>query len=133
MQKGLRNIALISAMAVLVVVALATLANRLAPAAPTAQTWTKVDVEFPVSQVSFPPGKGAEIANGQCLICHSTGMVLRQPPLSQEEWAGEITKMRSAFGAPMPPDQVEALARYLYGINGRQSQGGPSVVDGQGS
>lgn len=133
MQKGLRNIALISAMAVLVVIALATLATRLAPAAPTAQTWTKVDVEFPVSQVSFPPGKGAEIANGQCLICHSTGMVLRQPPLSQEEWAGEITKMRSAFGAPMPPDQVEALAKYLYGINGRQSQGGPSVVDGQGS
>ena len=133
MRKGLRNIALVSAMAVLVVVGLATLATRLAPPAPTAQTWSKVDVEFPVSQVSFPPGKGAEIANGQCLICHSTGMVLRQPPLSQEEWAGEITKMRSAFGAPMPPDQFEALARYLYGINGRQSQGGPSAVDGQGS
>jgi hypothetical protein len=61
-------------------------------------------------------------------------MVLRQPPLSQEEWAGEIVKMRSAFGAPMPPDQVETLARYLHGVNGRQSQqGGPSVVDGQGS
>jgi mono/diheme cytochrome c family protein len=120
-------------MAVLVVIALATLATRVAPPAPAAETWTKVEVEFPVSQVIFPPGKGADIANAQCLMCHSAGMVLRQPPLSQEEWAGEITKMRSAFGAPMPPDQVEALARYLQGINGRQSQGGASIVDGQGS
>lgn len=133
MRKGLRNVALISAMAILVVIALMTLATRLVPPAPTAPTWTKVEVEFPVSQVMFPPGKGADIANGQCLICHSAGMVLRQPPLSEEEWTGEITKMRTAFGAPIPPDQIEALARYLYGIDGRPSQRGPSVVDGQGS
>jgi hypothetical protein len=60
-------------------------------------------------------------------------MVLRQPPLTEEEWTGEINKMRSAFGAPMPADQVPALAKYLHGINGRASQAGPSVVDGEGS
>jgi mono/diheme cytochrome c family protein len=129
----LRNVALILATPVVVVIALAALATRLATPAETTQTWTKVEVEVPVSQVIFPPGKGADIANGQCLMCHSAGMVLRQPPLSHEEWAGEITKMRSAFGAPIPPDQVEALATYLQGINGRRSQRGPSVVDGQGS
>lgn len=133
MRKGLRNIAVISAMAVVLVIALAALMTRRAPPAPTAPTWAKVEVELPVSPVIFPPGKGADIANAQCLMCHSAGMVLRQPPLSREEWAGEITKMRSAFGAPMPPDQVEALAGYLHGINGAQSQGGASIVDGQGS
>lgn len=133
MRKGLRNIALISAMPILLVIALTMLATRVVSSAPAAQTWTKVEVEFPVSQTLFPPGKGADIANGLCLICHSAGMVLRQPPLSRQEWSGEITKMRTAFGAPIPPDQVEVLATYLHAINGRKSQGGPSVVDGQGS
>jgi mono/diheme cytochrome c family protein len=123
------NVALISAIAILLGIALVAGKAATGPV----QKWTKVDAELPVSQVFFPPGNGADIANAQCLMCHSAGMVLRQPPLSQEEWAGEINKMRSAFGAPMPADQVEALARYLRGINGRQSQGGPSVLDGQGS
>jgi len=60
-------------------------------------------------------------------------MVLAQPPLTQDEWAGEINKMRNSFGAPLPPDQVEALAKYLHSIDGSQSAGGHSVLDGQGS
>jgi hypothetical protein len=58
---------------------------------------------------------------------------LRQPPLTQDEWVGEINKMRNSYGAPLPADQVEALAKYLHGINCRLSPNGPSVVDGQGS
>jgi hypothetical protein len=84
------------------------------------QRWAKVSVELPVSEASFPPGDGAEIT-GQCLICHSAGMVLRQPPLTKDEWTAEINKMRNSFGAPLPSGQVEALARYLYRINGRKS------------
>jgi len=41
--------------------------------------------------------------------------------------------MRNAFGAPLPADQVQALARYLRAINGRRASGNPSAVDGQGS
>jgi hypothetical protein len=66
------------------------------------------------------------------LICHSAGMVLRQPPLTQDAWTVEVNKMRNAFGAPLPADQAEALAKYLRSING-QSPNGPSAVDGQGS
>jgi mono/diheme cytochrome c family protein len=95
------------------------------------QRWAKLSVELPTSEASFPPGDGAEIT-GQCLICHSAGMVLRQPPLTKDEWTAEINKMRNAFGAPLPSGQVEALARYLYRINGRKSAGGPSAVDEQG-
>ena len=46
-------------------------------------------------------------------------MVLRQPPLMQDEWVGEINKMRNAFGAPLPAEQVEVLAKYLHSINSR--------------
>ena len=94
--------------------------------------WAKVSVELPVSKAMFPPGDGVEITP-QCLICHSAGMVLRQPPLTKDEWTAEINKMRNAFGAPLPSGQVEALARYLYRINGRKSPGGRSAVDEHGS
>ena len=97
------------------------------------RSWSKVDVELPASKTVFPPGQGADIANGQCLICHSAGMALLQPPLTQDQWAGEINKMRNAFGAPLPADQVEPLARYLHNINGRPSAGGDLTADQAGS
>jgi mono/diheme cytochrome c family protein len=81
--------------------------------------WAVVSVELPVSNEIFPPGPGAEIADSQCLICHSAGMVLRQPPLTKEEWRSEVQKMRSAYGALLPADQVDALSEYLKRINGR--------------
>jgi len=143
MNTSLRNFVLISAIPVLLGIALAaglvwpgTVNSE--PAAKEAVKgsvlkWVKVSVDLPASQVSFPPGNGSVIANAYCLICHSAGMVLRQPPLTQDEWSSEINKMRNAFGAPLPADQVEALAKYLRSINGRQSQKGPSAVDGQAS
>jgi mono/diheme cytochrome c family protein len=125
-----RNVALISAVSILLE---AALTNTLAwPAAADSaaalnkaasgysQKWSKVSVDLPVNDAPFPPGNGSDIASGQCLICHSSGMVLRQPPLTQDEWVGEINKMRNAYGAQLPPDQIEALAKYLFSINGRQ-------------
>ena len=82
--------------------------------------WAIVRVELPANDASFPAGSGADIANSQCLICHSAGMVLTQPPLKKDEWRAEIMKMRSAYGAPIPEDQVEGLAEYLKNIKGRQ-------------
>jgi mono/diheme cytochrome c family protein len=143
MNTSLRNFVLISAVPVLLGIALAAgpAWPRTVNSEPAAKEavkgsvpkWVKVRVDLPASQISFPPGNGSVIANAHCLICHSAGMVLRQPPLTQDEWTGEINKMRNAFGAPIPADQVQALAQYLSSINGRQSQKGPSAVDGQAS
>jgi mono/diheme cytochrome c family protein len=143
MNTSLRNVLLIWAIPIMLGIALATVpawprtgdstTSAKAGTGPV-QKWVKVSVELPTSHTSFPPGDGADIANGQCLICHSAGMVLRQPPLSEAEWTGEINKMRNSFGAPLPADQVAALAKYLHSINGAQrSPSGPSVLDGQGS
>ena len=148
MNTNLRRFVLILAVQILLGIALATSLtwSRAANSEPAAkappvkesakgpvQKWAKVSVELPASQISFPPGNGSVIANAYCLICHSAGMVLRQPPLTQDEWLGEVNKMRNAFGAPLPADQVEAVAKYLQSINGRQSTGGPTAADGQGS
>jgi cytochrome c5 len=82
--------------------------------------WAIVRVALPANDEPFPPGIGADIAGSQCLICHSAGMVLTQPPLKKDEWRAEIMKMRSAYGAPIPDHQVDALSEYLKNINGRQ-------------
>jgi DMSO/TMAO reductase YedYZ molybdopterin-dependent catalytic subunit len=93
-----------------------------------AVSWTvpasKVSVELPTNETPFPPGRGAAELTPQCLICHSADMVLHQPPLTPGEWVGEINKMRNAFGAPLPANQVEELVRYLCSINGRQCSSG---------
>jgi mono/diheme cytochrome c family protein len=143
MNTSLRNFVLISAVPVLLGIGLAIgLAwPRSVNSEPAAKEvikgsvpkWVKVSVDLPASQISFPPGNGSVIANAYCLVCHSAGMVLRQPPLTQDEWTGEINKMRNSFGAPIPTDQVQALAQYLRSINDRQSQKSPSAVDGQAS
>jgi len=131
---NLRNVVLISAVPVFLGIALAAgLASPRTVHSGSVPKWVKVSVDLPTSQISFPAGKGSVIANAYCLICHSAGMVLRQPPLTQDEWTVEINKMRNSFGAPLPADQVQALAQYLRIINGRQSQKGPSTVDGQSS
>jgi mono/diheme cytochrome c family protein len=72
-----------------------------------------VSVELPPATEQFPPGKGAVIANSQCLICHSADMVLRQPKFTPAQWEGTINKMRAAYGAPIAPDQIAPLATYL--------------------
>lgn len=94
-----------------------------------AQEWVKVSVDLPAIQTSFPRGDGSVIAKANGLICRSAGMVLNQPPLTHDEWKKENNKMQNAFGAPLPADQVEALARYLGRINSRRDKD-PSAADG---
>jgi hypothetical protein len=60
-----------------------------------------------------------------------------QPPLTQDQWISEINKMRTAFGAPLPADQVETLAKYLYRINGARATrvhgASATLITGSGS
>jgi mono/diheme cytochrome c family protein len=81
--------------------------------APSDSRWTKLSVQLPTTQTLFPAGQGADIANSQCVICHSPDMVLYQPVRTQEQWKETINKMRSAYGAPLPAEQVDELATYL--------------------
>jgi mono/diheme cytochrome c family protein len=85
--------------------------------------WGKVTVELPTSNALFPEGEGQSIANSQCLICHSAGMVLRQPARTQAQWKETINKMRSSYGAPVDAGQVDALATYLTRVVATDSGG----------
>jgi len=78
-----------------------------------------VDVRLPNGASTLPLGNGSDLANSQCMICHSAGMITRQPPLSFQEWKAEVSKMRAVYGAPLAEDQIEPIARYLTAINGK--------------
>ena len=88
------------------------------PAATASIKWNVVKATLPAGDVDFPAGDGSMIATAQCLICHSAGTVLRQPPQPQAQWLAEIRKMRALWGAPIPVDEEQALSRYLARING---------------
>lgn len=88
------------------------------PAATAPVTWSKVMATLPAGDFDFPAGDGQQIATSQCLICHSAGTILRQPPQAQAQWLAEIRKMRALWGAPIPVDEEQALSRYLARING---------------
>jgi mono/diheme cytochrome c family protein len=143
MKARLRRLTLVWAVPVLLGAAAAIVGSHYLPDSAAAQAaqqsdkapahFAPLDVTIPTSDATFPPGHGSDIANANCLICHSAGMALRQPPLTEDEWRTEINKMKSSFGAPIPADQVDDLAHYLRTIDGRDSSSQPSTVDGQGN
>jgi len=77
-----------------------------------------ITVTLPDNSDMFPPGPGAEVANNNCLACHSVGMVMNQPILSKAAWEAEVNKMRNVFKAPVEASDVGAITDYLVSIKG---------------
>jgi cytochrome c5 len=74
-------------------------------------------IVLPTDPFSFQPGKGQEVANAYCSICHSADYIYMQPDHSEEKWAAIIHKMKRVFGCPIPQDQIPGLATYLFNQN----------------
>lgn len=89
---------------------------------PHPMTLHSVQIKLPRSLVhrKFAPGKGADLANGYCRICHSADFVYVQPPLSKKNWKVEVVKMQKAFKCPLPDKDVNELVTYLYSQNGKK-------------
>ena len=86
--------------------------------AQTAFVLKSAKVNLPDSSATFPPGTGADLANANCLACHSVGMVLNQPALPRPVWEAEVNKMRNVYKAPIEETNVAALTDYLTSIKG---------------
>ncbi|MDR3401682.1 MAG: cytochrome c [Chthoniobacter sp.] len=79
----------------------------------------EVTITLPAEKVTLRPGKGAELAQANCLICHSPDYIQTQPPMPRKFWEAEVKKMREKYGAPTPEETVPALVDYLaatYGV-----------------
>ncbi|HLJ83867.1 MAG TPA: hypothetical protein VKT51_06840 [Candidatus Eremiobacteraceae bacterium] len=78
-----------------------------------------VAITLPPDARSFGPGVGQSIAQANCTICHAADYVYMQPPLTADQWRGEVLKMQKAYGAPIDATAVDALVQYLVGQNGK--------------
>jgi hypothetical protein len=75
-------------------------------------------VELPTSTRSFPNAPGVEAVRAACVICHSPGMVLNQPPLTKAVWEAEVRKMINVYKAPIPEASVAPIVAYLAQVKG---------------
>ncbi len=85
-------------------------------------------IELPHETASFKPGFGSDLANGQCLTCHSVEYVMMQPPEPQPFWEAEVKKMQEKYGAQIPQEQVAAIVSYLTRNYGAQPHGTAPVA-----
>ena len=75
-----------------------------------------VNVDLPFGDRMFPDGPGSDVVNGNCLACHSAGMVLTQPALSPMQWRTEVEKMRTAYKAPIDAKDIDTIVNYLVAL-----------------
>jgi cytochrome c551/c552 len=87
-----------------------------------------LDIQLPAETGTFKQDLGAEIANGQCLTCHSVEYVVIQPPMQRAFWKAEVQKMQQKYSAPIPDDQVETVVDYLTKNYGVTTNGSPATT-----
>ncbi len=80
-------------------------------------TNTTRSISLPPDPFSFQLGKGQDVANTYCLICHSADYIYMQPKHSEEKWVAIIHKMQQIFGCPIPQAEIPRLAAYLFQQN----------------
>jgi mono/diheme cytochrome c family protein len=81
-------------------------------------TLKSVNVTFPDSDRALPNGPGLEAVQGNCLACHSAGMILTQPVMPKAAWAAEVAKMRNVYKAPVDEKDVPDIVEYLTAVKG---------------
>jgi cytochrome c5 len=74
---------------------------------------------LPHDPPDLPPGPHRTAFESSCTICHSTRLVVNQPPFPQKKWAEEVHKMVTAYGAPIAPDEEPHIVEYLMTVRGR--------------
>lgn len=73
---------------------------------------------LPALEPTLPDGPGRTEFVASCRTCHSARYILDQPRLPRKTWVAEIDKMKSAYGAPIPPDMQPAIVDYLVAVRG---------------
>jgi sulfite dehydrogenase (cytochrome) subunit B len=71
------------------------------------------------------PGPGAEVVRANCVACHSTDYIVRQPGSDAKKWEAEVKKMIAVFGAPISEGDAKVIVDYLssgYGPQGSRAE-----------
>jgi cytochrome c553 len=96
---------------------LATLLLLASPAAAAPHVY-----ELPPDNAALADGSNAEVARNNCSACHSADYISTQPrglPDPRAFWQAEVTKMRTAYGAPLADADVPKIVDYLVATYGK--------------
>lgn len=76
---------------------------------------TRKSIELPADNAlaNLKPGPGVEIVRANCVACHSTDYIVRQPGGDAKRWQAEVEKMIKVFGAPVSRSDAKAIVEYL--------------------
>jgi len=59
-------------------------------------------------------GPGDDVTSAQCSACHTSDyIVMNSTFLTADQWKAEVTKMRTAFGAPIDDATAAQIVAYL--------------------
>ena len=64
--------------------------------------------------VTLKPGAGLDAVKASCATCHTLNYIrMNSVFLTPDAWKAEVTKMRTAYGAPIDDDAADAIIKYL--------------------
>ncbi len=87
-----------------------------------------VKIELPVETAVYKTAPGVEVANAQCLTCHSADYAAMQPPKPLDFWKAEVAKMKGKYGAPIPDDATNSLSAYFAKNYGTDTTDAPTMA-----
>lgn len=81
-----------------------------------------LEVKLPPETAMYKPSDlpGYQLAQQNCLICHSAQYVQSQPPGSPRKyWEATVKKMKAPFGAPLKDEDIAPIVDYLTKVYGK--------------
>ena len=97
----------------LIISVLALLTANLALTQGQAAMATQKSIVLPPETVNLKPGKGLDLVQIHCLVCHSGDYIQMQPPFTQAQWTAEVKKMITVMGAKINEDDAGIISGYL--------------------
>src|SRR3954470_15870235 len=71
---------------------------------------------LPEETATLKPGPNVEVAQGNCMGCHSVDYIITQPrgpQFKKDFWQAEVTKMIKVYGAPIDDSDASKIVDYL--------------------
>ena len=70
------------------------------------------------AMAELKPGPGVAVVRANCVACHSTDYIVRQPRSDAKRWEGEVKKMINVYGAPINEADAKVIVDYLAAVYG---------------
>ncbi len=78
-----------------------------------------VSIVLPYDEPELPAGPHRGEFQVACTTCHSTRLVLTQPPFPKAKWGEVVHKMVATYGAPLSVVDEAQVVDYLAAIRGK--------------